>query len=396
MTSTRNISEEQSKRIFWVVQTVFSLLLARSLVEYKDCILAPFSEQYYLTTLGLALVYLTALWSWIDYSFSTIVAPYDFGRGKFERVRFLVDLLIVMAYAFLLFSLDQLQADKEANLFDLFLCLSVVFLLYLVSGLLRILKYGRRASRIWIIIGYGVAFFLLAIVYQRFYADSPNRERLNVVFIVIAIGITIGYRLTRMWATHRPKWLAIDVDGVLANQIQNLLPIIKDKHDVELAHEDVKEWDLKVGDTDIAEIIRAEQQHKKYVQTMPVIAQASASVNALISKYKVVIVTARAPVSDSWTKRWLQDNDIPFDDYVNIKEGSKQNIDIDAWILIDDYLGNVEQYLDRSDGKAILFSQPWNQDRAHLQNYVDERRLFVASDWNQVRSLIAEIEKSGG
>ena len=83
-----DINEEQSKRIFWVVQTVFSLLLARSLVEYKACILDPFSSQHYLTSLGLVLVYLTALWSWIDYSYSTIVAPYDFGHGRFERLRF--------------------------------------------------------------------------------------------------------------------------------------------------------------------------------------------------------------------------------------------------------------------------------------------------------------------
>ena len=87
---------------------------------------------------------------------------------------------------------------------------------------------------------------------------------------------------------------------------------------------------------------------------MPAIAKASDSVNTLIRKYRIVIVTARAPLSDSWTKSWLSKNDIPYDAYVNVKEGSKQNIDFDASILIDDYLGNIEEFLQQSDGVAIL------------------------------------------
>ena len=58
---TEEIKEEQSKRIFWVIQTVFSLLLASSLIEYKACLLNPFSAQYYLTALGLMLVYLSLI-----------------------------------------------------------------------------------------------------------------------------------------------------------------------------------------------------------------------------------------------------------------------------------------------------------------------------------------------
>ena len=297
MKNPEDINEEQSKRIFWVVQTVFSVLLARSLVEYKAVVLDPFSSQHYLTTLGLVLVYLTTLWSWIDYSFSTIVAPYDFAKGRFERLRFIVDLLIVICYAFLMFSLDRLQANKEADLLPLFICLAVVFLLYLCSGLLRILKYGRRASRVWLIAIFGIAFLILALVYRSFYATSPNRELLNVIFIVSAAAITIGYRMSRAMLTYRAKWIAVDVDGVLANQIQNLLPIIEQKHNVRLTYGDVTEWDLKIGDTDIATIIRAEQLQKKYVQSMPTIAKASESVNALIRKYRIVIVTARAPTN---------------------------------------------------------------------------------------------------
>lgn len=382
MKNPEDIHEEQSKRIFWVVQTVFSLLLASSLFEYKACILNPLSSQYYLTTLGLVLVYGITLWSWIDYSFSTIVSPYAFGRGKFEKTRFAVDLSIVITYAHLLFSLDALQTDKGANLASLFYCLALVFALYLLSGLLRILQYGHRASRVWIIVTFSAVFLLLAIVYSSLYSNSPNKETQNIIFILLAIATTVGYRVTRTKIAHRGRWIAVDVDGVLANQITNLLPIIKRKHDVELKYENVKEWDLRVGNTNIAKIIREEQKHKRYVQTMPTISGASDAVNALIHKFKIVIVTARAPESDAWTKKWLTTNGIPYDAYVNTKEGSKHNTDIDHSILIDDYLGNIEQYLEQSDGKAILFSQPWNQDRTHLQSYMEENYATKYTNWD--------------
>lgn len=306
--------------------------------------------------------------------------------------RFAVDLLIVITYAYLLFSIDVLQTDKGANIASLFYCLALVFALYLLSGLLRILKYGRRASRVWLIVTFSAVFLLLAIVYSSLYSDSPNKETQNIIFILLAIATTVGYRVTRTKIAHRGRWIAVDVDGVLANQIAHLLPIIKHKHDVELKYGDVKEWDLKVGSTDIAKIIREEQKHKRYVQSMPTISGASDAVNTLIHKFKIVIVTARAPESDAWTKKWLMANGIPYDAYVNTKEGNKHNTDIDYSILIDDYLGNIEQYLEQSDGKAVLFSQPWNQDRTHLQIYIEGERLLVAEDWADVRAKIGAID----
>src|SRR5690348_1722712 len=80
MKTSEEIREEQSQRIFWVVQTVFSLLLARSIFDYRDVIVHPVSPF----ALGLLLVYGTVLWSWIDYSYTTIVSPYRFDKGGWE------------------------------------------------------------------------------------------------------------------------------------------------------------------------------------------------------------------------------------------------------------------------------------------------------------------------
>lgn len=394
MSDYQKAQEEQSKRVFWVIQTVFSLLLAKSLVEYKDCILDPLSPKYSLQTLGLVLVYGTVLWSWIDYSYSTVVSPYIFNRGRFEKWRFAVDLLIVICYSYLLFSLEPLSSNKTASIQGLFNGFVVIFVLYVVSGILRIAQYGRRASRIWLIGIFVALYSALAYLYGRDHNGQIDSETWNIVFVCIAIVLMIAYRWTRTVVTRRPQWIAVDVDGILANQVLPLLPKIAAKFGVDLKYENVTEWDLPLANTDIATLIRDEQKSKEYILSLPTIAGASIAMNKLIKKYKVAIVTARPPESDPWTKQWLIENDIPYDDYFNQKEGTKQNIAAAVSLLIDDYQKNIEEFLSNSNGAAILYSQPWNGNRDTLHDYIAKGRLVVVDNWEEVVSTVRRLTRN--
>lgn len=391
MKTPDQIQEEQSQRIFWVIQTIFSLLLVQSFLDYKNCFLNPFSKQYYLTTIGLFLVYGTVLWSWIDYSYTTIVSPYRFSRGNLERLRFIIDLLVVISYAYLLFSLEDLQIDKTANLFRLFLFLFIVFLLYLGSGFLRIIEYGRRASRIWVITLFATAYLVLTIFYSVLYERINQKEKQNIVFMLIAIFVMACYRIVRSKIASRSKWVAVDIDGVLANQIDGILSKIKKRYNIDLLYDDVKEWDLKIEETDMAQMIWDELKNRKYVLSMPLHRGALEAMNKLISHHKIVIVTARPPESDIWTKQWLSKNKVPFDTYVNMKEGNKHNIDVEVSVLVDDYIMNIQGFLENSDGKAILFSQPWNQNLDHLKYYIDQGRLKVVKNWSCVPCSVKKL-----
>jgi len=113
----------------------------------------------------------------------------------------------------------------------------------------------------------------------------------------------------------------------------------------------------------------------------------------LIEKYYVAIITSRTPASDSWTKKWLDQNKIPYDGYENTKEGHKHNSDYDVKILVDDYQKNILEFLDRTDGFGILFSQPWNQNLSALNRFIDEGRLFIARDWHEVVEYTKKITK---
>jgi hypothetical protein len=57
-------------------------------------------------------------------------------------------------------------------------------------------------------------------------------------------------------------------------------------------------------------------------------------------------------------------------------------------VLVDDYLGNIREYLAKTNGIAILVDQPWNRDRRDLQKYIKDGRLTVVSDLAEVPSII--------
>ena len=187
--------------------------------------------------------------------------------------------------------------------------------------------------------------------------------------------------------------IAVDVDGVLADQISGILPIIIKVQGVMLKYDEVTSWNLPINDTSIDIIIVNEQKKRSYILNMPVHKGAREVLNRLNDKYYVNIATARPSDSDSWTKEWLSKNKIPYDSYYNLKEGGKQNAKESFDVLIDDYIGNIKAFLDKCEGKAILFSQPWNKDRSNLVKYINNGRLAIANNWIEIENKVKEFLK---
>ena len=59
--------------------------------------------------------------------------------------------------------------------------------------------------------------------------------------------------------------------------------------------------------------------------------------------------------------------------------------------LVDDYLGNLEEYLTSTNGTAVLRDQPWNQDRAALQSHIDSGRLRVIRSIRELPRIVDEV-----
>ena len=105
----------------------------------------------------------------------------------------------------------------------------------------------------------------------------------------------------------------------------------------------------------------------------------------LYKRSRVMIVTARSSTSRDWTKVWLNDHWLEYDDVETSVEARKS--EHGTLVLIDDYLGNIIEFLNHTRGVAILVDQPWNRDRGELEPFVVAGRAFVVKRLIEVRSI---------
>jgi uncharacterized HAD superfamily protein len=187
--------------------------------------------------------------------------------------------------------------------------------------------------------------------------------------------------------------VGVDLDGVLANQVVGVLPRIAEEYGVELDYEDVDDWRLPIvptngrEPTNIADEIVAAQQDHDYVVSMPVHAGAREMLDELRERFRVVVLTARGGDALGWSIEWLQGNELPFDKIAGSIEAQKSLHGVDA--LVDDYLGNVREFMDETTGPSVLVDQPWNRvGRERLAPYIRADRLMVVTRLEDVASAL--------
>jgi len=391
MKSVSEIEQKHSERVFWVIQTIFGLIIGRSFYIYGSAFLPPVESDIITLSLALVTVYGCVLWSWVDFSFVLIASPYSFKRKPLERYRFASDLFIVLIYTYLLLFIGIIQKDPDSDISGFIYSFSIVYLGYALSGILRIIEYGPRASKIILISIFFVLFLFLSICYDCLPNELYSVE-INRLFIFISFCLNGAYRIVRANIGKRKYIIGVDVDGVLSNQIVDIIPIVKNKLGIEISYDDVTDWRLELKNTSIDKLIISEQGKKGYIDTMPTHPNASSVTKILKKKYKIAIATARPSITDKWTKEWLKKNHISYDTYHNLKEGEKHNAEEDFDILIDDYIGNIASFLNsHRDKRAILFSQPWNQDRDTIESYIQERRIEIVNGWVDVPEAIMKL-----
>ena len=218
-----------------------------------------------------------------------------------------------------------------------------------------------------------------------------SEEALNTITIVITFLLMFGYRWFRRRAIQLDEQRAarlvvgIDVDGVLADQITGVLPRIKERHDVMLAYDDITDWCLPIKGSDIKrEILRA-QDDRAYVLGMAAHEGARRLLKVICKLHRVVVITARmGDAATPWTTEWLKRNNLPYHEVIASSESKKSEHRTD--VLIDDFLGNIEEFLKNTTGVAVLVDQPWNRDRpASVQAFANEGRLFIVSGLLELR-----------
>jgi len=199
-----------------------------------------------------------------------------------------------------------------------------------------------------------------------------------------------------MSADPRPLVVGVDVDGVLADQITGILPLIRERHELVLTRSEITEWNMPIKGSDIGQELERSMSSREFVLGMPVHEDAASMMTFLRETNRVIVVTARRGQALEWTAEWLRKNHLPFDELIGGVEAKKSACAAD--VLIDDYIGNVVEFLDNTSGVAILVDQPWNRDRSPLLTRASNGRVVILprlselrNDWPRIAASCREL-----
>jgi 5'(3')-deoxyribonucleotidase len=183
--------------------------------------------------------------------------------------------------------------------------------------------------------------------------------------------------------------VGLDLDGVLGDQIEGVLPRIKRRLGIELTYDQITEFRLPLGTTDLAEEILAAQTDESYLLGMRLHPGAEELVRELRVRDRAILITARPPASRQLTLHWLAANGFEFDGIINAREAKKSIYGAD--VLVDDYTANIEDFEAHTSGLGILVDRPWNRAaRERLAGAMETGRVVVAADLFAVIPLIEQ------
>ncbi len=388
-------NEKHSDRIFWIMQIIFGFVIGKSFHELAPSFMYPFESVLLTLLLATISVYLSVIWGWVDFSYALIEWPYKFRENGWEKFRFLIDVTTLLLYSYLVVYIGRIKLDPIGYIPEFFLSLFIISCSYLISALLSMKQYGKRAAKWGLIIVFMVLYYALFESYRRLYGLELI-PYFNDLFLATSIVLTLLYRIILANMTTRKRIVSIDVDGVLADQITEVLNLIHYQNGIELKYSQINNLAFEIPEieTDIGKELTRLQEQRSYFVNMPLHSEAKKYIDRIIKKNRVVISSSREAKTDVWTKRWLIANRIPYDEYCNLQLRSKQDGIVEYDVLIDDDLQIIETFLENTDSIAILFKQPWNDfDYLDLGNYIKSKRLFIAESWRGVFLILKKLKR---
>lgn len=182
--------------------------------------------------------------------------------------------------------------------------------------------------------------------------------------------------------------IAVDIDGVLADQVGAVLRKIEENYGQKYSKSDVNCARWSFGGRDIWSEIAKLLTDPEYVMGLSVIEGSQTALKQL-SKHYVCVVTARRPETEKATKQWLSTHFPCLREYYYAKTGTKHTIPSD--VLIDDFDLNIVEFVKSNPGRyGILFMHPWSINETDIEKYAD--RVYFCREWQSVVKAIGEID----
>ncbi len=183
--------------------------------------------------------------------------------------------------------------------------------------------------------------------------------------------------------------IAVDIDGVLADQVGAVLKVIEKEYGLKFSKSDVDRahWTF-AGRAIWSEIARL-LADPEYTLNLPLIEGSQDGIEHLTG-YDMCVVTARRPNAEEATKQWLNTHFPSLTEYYRASIGTKHSIPAD--ILIDDLDVNITEFVKSDPNRCgILFVHPWSLNGTDIKSYSNQ--VYYCPQWQSVVSAIENIAK---
>lgn len=181
--------------------------------------------------------------------------------------------------------------------------------------------------------------------------------------------------------------IAVDIDGVLADQVSAVLDVIEQEYGLRYCKSDVDRAHWTFAGREIWSEIARLLDDPEYVMMVPLIEGSQKAIKQLC-RHDVFVVTARRPNAEEATRRWLNRHFPSLTQYFHARTGTKHNVPSD--VLIDDLDMNIVEFV-RSDPhrRGILFLHPWSLNDTDIGDYSDQ--VYYCPQWQSVVKAIDDI-----
>lgn len=193
--------------------------------------------------------------------------------------------------------------------------------------------------------------------------------------------------------------IAIDVDEVISSTLDGVISFYNEKTNSNTKKEDYIEYDWSkiwnCSKEEMLEIWNEFAKSKNHDSLLPV-KDAILSINSLMEKEEITILTARSRVLKSQTLKWLKKYfpdrklNLVFTGEFGKVDGVKKSKgeicnDLGISLMVED---NGEYALNCAESgiRTILFDMPWNQDIHH-------KNIARVSGWKEALKVIDKIQK---
>jgi len=184
--------------------------------------------------------------------------------------------------------------------------------------------------------------------------------------------------------------IAVDIDGVLADQVGAVLRVIEKEYGLKYLKSDVNRAHWTFSGREIWSEIARLLADPEYTLSVPLIEGSQKGIKQL-TDHEVFVVTARRPNAEVATKQWLSTHFPCLTDYHHASTGTKHTIPSD--VLVDDLDINIVEFV-KSDlnRRGILFVHPWSINGTDIKNYSNQ--VHYCPEWQSVVSAIHDIDSS--